>query len=184
VRPDDLNRQVLMTYDSVGSRRVEVAARRLRELNPFVQVEAVAENVGDGNAERLVGAADLVVSCAPLFAERLAMNRAAVRQGKPLVDCAMFDFDVQVLTVLPGRGPCLECLCPEEPPAWRRQFPVFGAVAGAAGCLGAVEAIKLLTGLGEPPVGKMLLINLREMTFRKMAVHRRAGCAACGELRG
>jgi molybdopterin-synthase adenylyltransferase len=183
VRANDLNRQLLMTYDSVGSPRMAVAPRRLRELNPFVEVEAVAENVTDDNVERLVGAADLVVSCAPLFRERLALNREAVRQGKPLVDCAMYELEVQLLTVVPGRGPCLACAVPEAPPAWKREFPVFGAVAGAVGCLGAAEAIKLLAGLGEPLVGKMLLGDLRDMTFRKVAVQRRAGCAACGELR-
>src|SRR5436190_10399307 len=89
VRPDDLNRQLLMTHDWVGRPRMDLAPRRLRELNPGVEVLAVAENVHEGNVGRLVGEADLVVSCAPVFRERLLMNHEAVRQGKPLVDCAM-----------------------------------------------------------------------------------------------
>src|SRR5688572_9775523 len=91
VRPDDLNRQLLMTHDNIGRPRMEVAPRRLRELNPDLEVVAVAENVGEDNVGRLVGEADLVVSCAPLFRERLLLNREAVRQGKPLVDCAMYE---------------------------------------------------------------------------------------------
>src|SRR5262245_4681456 len=182
VRPNDLNRQLLMTYDSVGSPRMEVAPRRLRELNPFVEVEAVAENINDENAGRLVGGADLVVSCAPLFGERLAMNREAVRQGKPLVDCAMYELEARLLTVVPGRGPCLACLAPEAPPGWKREFPVFGAVAGAVGCLGAVEAIKLLAGLGEPLIGKMLVADLRDTTFRKVGLQRDPRCTAGGHL--
>jgi molybdopterin-synthase adenylyltransferase len=181
VRANDLNRQLLMSHEAIGRPRVEQAARRLRELNPFVEVETVAENVTEDNAERLVGRADLVMSCAPLFRERLLLNRAAVAQGKPLVDCAMYELEMQLTTVVPGRTPCLACLYPEEPPAWKREFPVFGAVAGTVACLGAMEAIKVLAGLGEPLLGKMLVADLRDMTFRKVAVTRRAGCLVCGE---
>jgi len=183
LRPDDLNRQTLMSHAGIGQPRVGQAAGRLREHNPHITVEAVAENVGEGNAARLVGGVDLVVSCAPLFRERLLMNREAVRQGKPLVDCAMYELEGQLTTVLPGRSPCLACLCPEEPAGWNRRFPVFGAVAGAVGCLGAMEAIKVLAGLGEPLAGKLLTFDLRDMTFRRAAIRRRAGCAVCGAAR-
>jgi molybdopterin-synthase adenylyltransferase len=180
LRPDDLNRQLLMSHAEIGRPRVEQAARRLRELSPFVEVEAVAENVNEANAERLVGRADLVVSCAPRFRERLLLNRAAVAQGKPLVDCAMYELEAQLTTVVPGRTPCLACLYPEEPPGWERRFPVFGAVAGTVGCLGAMEAVKVLAGLGEPLLGQLLICDLRDMTFRKVALARRPGCAVCG----
>ncbi len=182
VRPNDLNRQLLMTHAGIGQPRVDQAARRLRELNPHVNVVAVPENVTDANAGHLVAQADLVVSCAPLFTERLALNRAAVAQGKPLVDCAMFDMDAQLTIVRPGQGPCLECLYPEPPPAWQRRFPVLGAVAGVIGCLGALEAIRLLAGLGEGLAGSMLLLDLRENGLRKVTLRRRPTCPACGHL--
>jgi molybdopterin/thiamine biosynthesis adenylyltransferase len=182
VRANDLNRQVLMTYEGVGQLRMDVAPARLRQLNPFLEVDAVAQNVSADNVEGLVRRADLVMSCAPLFSERLLMNREAVRQNKPLIDCAMYELEVQLMTVVPGRTPCLACLCPEPPPAWNRRFPVFGAVAGTAGCLGAVEAIKVLAGLGEPLLGKMLLGDLRDMTFRRVNVRRNPNCAVCGQL--
>lgn len=180
VRLDDLNRQLLMTHESVGSPRMEIAPKRLRELNPDVQIEAVAENINERNVERLVGMADLVVSCAPLFSERLLMNRAAVRQNRPLIDCAMYELEGVLTTVLPGRGPCLACLYPEVPATWKREFPVFGAVAGTVGCLGAVEAIKVLAGLGEPLAGQLLTFDLRDMTFRKAVFKRRSDCPVCG----
>jgi molybdopterin/thiamine biosynthesis adenylyltransferase len=180
VRLNDLNRQLLMTTDAVGTPRVECAARRLRELNPHIEIEIVAENVREDNVERLVGRVDLVVDCAPLFRERLLLNRAAVRHGKPLVDCAMYDLEAQITTIVPGRTPCLACLYPEEPPGWKREFPVFGAVAGVIGSLGAVEAIKVLAGLGEPLLGRLLLCDLRDMTFRRAQIKRRADCAVCG----
>src|SRR5207237_1968048 len=106
----------------------------------------------------------------------------AVRQGKPLVDCAMYDLEAQVTTVQPGRTPCLACLYPEEPPEWMREFPVFAAVSGMIGCLGAMEAIKVLTGLGEPLYGKLLLCDLTDMTFRKIDIQRKADCPVCGSL--
>jgi molybdopterin/thiamine biosynthesis adenylyltransferase len=181
LRLDDLNRQLLMTTDGVGTPRADLAARRLRELNPTLEIQPVAENVSAANVERLVGGVDLVAACAPTFAERLLMNRAAVSQGKPLVDCAMYELQAQLTTVIPGRTPCLACLYPAEPPHWKREFPVFGAVAGAVGCLGAMETIKVLSGLGEPLLGHMLLCDLGDMTFRKVALKRRPDCPVCGE---
>jgi molybdopterin/thiamine biosynthesis adenylyltransferase len=180
VRLDDLNRQLLMTHAGLGRPRAELAPVRLRELNPHVEVEAVNENISAANADRLVAGVDLVVGCAPLFEERLELNRAAVRQGKPLVDCAMYDLEVQLTTVLPGRSACLACLYPEPPALWRRRFPVFGAVSGVVGSLGAVEAIKVLAGLGEPLAGWLLLGDLGDMSFRKVRVERRADCPVCG----
>jgi molybdopterin-synthase adenylyltransferase len=184
VRPNDLNRQLLMTEQAVGRPRMEIAPQRLRELNPHVEVEAVAENVTEDNVARLVGRVDLVAACAPLFRERLLLNREAVRQNRPLVDCAMYDLEAQLTVVRPGRTPCLACLYPEEPPGWRREFPVFGAMAGAVGCLGALEAIKVLAGLGEPLSGKMLLCDLRDMTFRQAVLKRRPDCPVCGTMDG
>lgn len=180
IRANDLNRQLLMTTEAVGRPRMEIAPQRLRELNPHVEIEAIAENISAENVARLVGRVDLVAACAPLFRERLLLNREAVRQKKPLVDCAMYDLEAQLTTIVPGRTPCLACLYPAEPPGWRREFPVFGATAGAIACLGAMEAIKVLAGLGEPLYGKMLLCDLRDMTFRQTILKRRADCPVCG----
>jgi molybdopterin-synthase adenylyltransferase len=182
LRLNDLNRQLLMTTEAVGTLRADLAARRLRELNPTIEIVCIAENVSAANVERLVGGVDLVAACAPTFAERLLMNRAAVRQGKPLVDCAMYDMQGQVTTVIPGLTPCLACLYPVEPRHWKREFPVFGAVSGVVGCLGAVEAIKVLAGLGEPLLGRMLLCDLGDMTFQKVAINRRLDCPVCGGI--
>lgn len=179
-RLDDLNRQLLMTTEDLGRPRVETAAQRLRELNPHVEICAVGENISEKNAADLVSRCDVVVSAAPQFAERLLMNREAVRQQKPLVDCSMYDLELRLMTVLPGRTPCLECLYPEPPPNWQRQFPVFSAVSCAVGSLAAMEVIKLLAGFGEPLAGRLLLGDLRDMSFRTLPIARRDDCAACG----
>lgn len=180
IKPSDLNRQLLMTHDGLGSSRVESAQRRLKELNPRLEVLAIPENITEENAAKLVGEVDLVVDCAPLFPERFAMNRQCIEQGKPLVDCAMYDCEFQVTTILPGQTPCLACLYPEDPPAWRREFPVFGAVSGTVACLGAIEVIKLLSGLGEPLLGTLLTCDLRDMTFQRRQLLKRDDCHVCG----
>jgi molybdopterin-synthase adenylyltransferase len=180
VKPADLNRQLLMTHAAVGSSRVECAARRLRELNPRVDVVTAPENVTAANAARLVGMADVVACCAPLFEERFLLNEQCVRQGRPMVDCAMYELTGQLTTILPGRTACLACRVPEPPATWRRQFPVFGAVSGTVGCLGAMEAIKLITGIGEPLADRLLTFDLRDVRFRTLKTARRPDCEVCG----
>ncbi|WP_425398721.1 HesA/MoeB/ThiF family protein [Aeoliella sp.] len=178
-KPSDLNRQLLLTTDSTGQQRVATAKRRLAEFNPLVEVEAVVENLSEQNAERLVGSVDLVVDCAPLFEERYAMNAAAMRLNKPIVECGMYDLEAQLTTMLPGQTPCLACLYPEKPAWWRREFPVFGAVSGSLGCLAAMEAIKVLAGFGDTLASKLLVYNLRTMQFRTIELQRRPNCPVC-----
>jgi molybdopterin/thiamine biosynthesis adenylyltransferase len=180
VKPSDLNRQLLMTHDWIGKPRIESIRRRLLELNPRLEIVTVAENVHENNAADLVSQADVIVDCAPLFPERFAMNRQAVAQGKPLVECAMYEMEAQIMTVVPGQSPCLQCVFPEEPPNWTREFPVLGAVSGTVACMGAVEAVKLITGMGQPLAGRMVRMDLRTMDFQTMSLSRRDTCPVCG----
>lgn len=183
LKPGDLNRQLLQTHDRIGKPRIETIVRRLRELNPRLDIVAVGENVSDVNAAELVAQADVVVDAAPLFEERFALNRAAVAARKPMVECAMYALEAHVTTILPGRTPCLECFVPEKPPHWKREFPVLGAVSGTAGCLGAVEVVKLLTGLGEPLAGVLLAMDLATMQFRRLKTARRKDCPVCAGVK-
>ena len=176
----DLNRQLLMTHDWLGKPRVHCAAARLKELNPNLEVVAVEENITPENASGLVGDADLVVDCAPLFEERLALNDAAFLHRKPMVECAMYELQATITSIIPNETPCLRCLVPEAPSSWKREFPVFGAVSGTVGCIAAMEAIKLLTGLGEPLLGRMLSMDLRTVQFQETKIARRADCSTCG----
>jgi molybdopterin-synthase adenylyltransferase len=94
----------------------------------------------------------------------------------------VFEMEAQITSIVPGRTPCLEGLCREAPAHWKRQFPVFGAVSGMAGCLGAMEVIKVLTGLGEPLFGRLLVCDLRSMSFRTLKVKRDPQCTVCGTI--
>jgi molybdopterin-synthase adenylyltransferase len=165
VQPGDLNRQILMTDDWVGRPRIESAARRLREFNPTIEVVAVGENISDDNADALVQQAELVVDAAPLFQERLAMNDAAQRQGKPVVEAAMYELEASLTVIHPPSTPSFRDLVPDVPAGWKRRFPVLGAVSGAVACLAATEAIKLITGCGEPLTNRLLRMDLRTMQF-------------------
>ncbi|MBV6498561.1 MAG: Protein HesA, vegetative [Prosthecobacter sp.] len=177
----DLNRQLLQTRSQVGKSRMESILRRLGELNPDCELIGIAENVSAENADGLVAQADIVVDAAPLFQERLALNTAAHRAGKPMVECAMHGMEASVTTFLPGRTGCLGCYVPEVPPSWKRQFPVFGAVSGTAACIGAMEVIKLITGIGEPLAGEMLCMNLEKVSFRRVKLPHRKDCQVCGK---
>ena len=181
--PSDLNRQLLMTSDWLGKPRIDSACRRLAELNPTIEIVGEAANIGEDNVARLVAGVDVVVSAAPLFVERFLLNREAVRQGKVMVDAAMYDTTATVTTMVPGQTPCLACLYPENPPAWRRQFPVFGATSGTVACIAALEAIKAIAGFGRLLAGELLIIDLANLSFRKMKVRRNPACPVCGGSR-
>lgn len=180
IKPSDLNRQLLMTRAGIGSSRLESIVRRLQELNPDVDIVPVAENVTEENADRLVHQADVVVDAAPLFEERYALNRAAVKQGKPMVESAMYELEAHLTTIVPGETPCLQCLYPEPSKTWTRRFPVFGAVSGSVGAMAAMEVIKLIAGFGQPLKGRLLAYDLRDFTFRTLRVRRNVVCSVCG----
>ena len=182
VKHSDLNRQILMTYDWLGKPRVESAVLRLKELNPRLEIEGIPENINEKNASELVGNADIVFDCAPLFEERFAMNRACVQQRKPLIDAAMYGMEGQLTTILPGKTPCLACLYPSFPEAWEREFPVFGAVSALVGNLAVCEGIKVLAGFGTLLAGILLHYDTRNMEFRKLKLKRNENCPICSSV--
>lgn len=179
LKPSDLHRQVLQQADRVGRPRLESIRERLRALNPRVEVVAIPENPSPENADRLVGMADVVIDAAPRFEERLALNDAAVRLGRPMVEASMHAWEAHVTVLRPGDGPCLRCLVPEVPSDWTRRFPVLGAVSGTAGCIAAAEAVKLLTGLGQPLVGRLLVLDLLNGTTRRLHLACEPDCPVC-----
>ena len=179
LQPSDLNRQLLQTHDHIGKPRMDSIVRRLHELNPRCEIVGHAENVTAENADALVAQADIVVDAAPLFQERLALNAATMRARKPMVECAMHTLEASVTTFVPGRTGCLACYVPEAPPTWKRQFPVFGAVSGTAACIGAMEVIKLITGIGETLCGELLSMDLGSLQFRKVRLPKHDECAVC-----
>jgi molybdopterin/thiamine biosynthesis adenylyltransferase len=175
----DLNRQVLGCEDSLGQPRASRFAQRLRSMNRFVTVEAIDHEPDDAEALELARRVDLIVASPPTFTERLRLNRAAVAADIPLVDAAQWGMTGTLIVVRPGQTACLRCLYPDDPP-FEEHFPVVGAISSAIGSLAALEAIKLLSGCGEPLAGKMLLIDAYQGITQQLALERRADCPVCG----
>ncbi|MFT4549457.1 MAG: molybdopterin/thiamine biosynthesis adenylyltransferase [Verrucomicrobiales bacterium] len=180
LRSDDLNRQVLMSREHIGKPRAACAAETLSRFKPEIEVEAIPSNITEDNAAELVARADIVFDCAPLFQERFLMNEQCVAQNKPLIDSAMFNFDGQVITIVPGQTPCLACLYPEIPEHWKRRFPVLGAVSALIANIAALEGIKLITAIAPAALGEMILVDARSMGLEKISIKRRPDCAVCG----
>jgi molybdopterin/thiamine biosynthesis adenylyltransferase len=144
-----------------------------------VEVVTIEQNISSQNAEDLVSQADVVIDAAPLFEERLAMNHACRRLRKPMVEAAMYEMEFSVTVFHPDRPGCLACHCPEPPTWWKRRFPVFGAVSAVAGSLAAVEVIKLISGFGEPLIGRMIAGDLRAGRVRTVSLPLDVDCEVC-----
>ncbi|MGJ3252422.1 MAG: HesA/MoeB/ThiF family protein [Elainellaceae cyanobacterium] len=181
LKRDDMNRQILMTDDWVGKPRVFKAKDTLAAINPDIEIEARCEFVTADNVDGLVQSADLALDCAFDFKERTLLNAACVRWGKPMVEAAMNDMEAYLTTIIPGETPCLSCIFPEIPEWDRWGFGVLGAVSGTLACLTALEAVKLITGLGEPLLGKLLTIDLARAEFAKRRPYRDPECPVCGK---
>ena len=181
LRLDDLNRQILMNTPGLGQSRADVATATLASLNPDVAVEAVPENISPENALSLVRRCDLVVSAAPLFSERLAMNAAAVASGTPLVDAAMYDMEARLFVRETASDPCLACLYPADPPEWNRRFPVLGAVSGTIGSLAALAAIQVLADMPRAAAGRLTHLDLSTLSQQHVIIQRRDTCPVCGK---
>ena len=182
LRPSDLNRQLLMTHDHLGKPRIESAVRRLQAINPRMEIVSEPSNMTEDNAARLVSLADVVVDCAPLFQERYLLNREAMAQGRPMVEAAVFDLEYHLTTFIPGQTACLRCLYPQLSTDWTRRFPVVGAVPGSVASMAALEAIKLITGMGQTLAGRLLVGDLRYYQFKSLRLQRVSGCPDCGRL--
>jgi molybdopterin/thiamine biosynthesis adenylyltransferase len=185
VELSNLQRQVVHSDDRVGLRKTASATQAIRALNPEVRVVAHDEMLTEQNADRLIGGYDVVVDGSDTFATRYALNDAAVRAGIPVVHASVFRFEGQLTVLLPFEGPCYRCLYPTPPPPdldpGCAVAGVLGVVPGVMGLLQATEAIKLILGIGESLVGRLLAWDALEGTFREIELRRDPACAVCGD---
>jgi molybdopterin/thiamine biosynthesis adenylyltransferase len=175
----DLNRQVLGCEEGLNQPRMPRFAEYLRSMNRFVTVEAIDHEPSDEEARRLAHECDVILSCAPTFEERLRLNRAAVQARVPLVDAAQWGMGGTLVVVDPGRTACLRCLYPDDPP-FEEMFPVVGAISSALGALAALEAIKILSGTGEPMYGRLWMIDSFRAHSSIVDLQRNPNCPCCG----
>lgn len=178
----DLNRQILMDSTRVGEERMACAVENLKRINPGVVIESHPEKITGINSGRWVEAADIVVDARYDFPERYELNRLCVEYDKPMVEAAMYGFEISLTTILPGITPCLSCMYPEQNNDWEPfGFPVLGAVSGIAGCLAAIEVIKVLTEIGQPYYNTLYRINTLNMQSYSMLLKKNPECTCCSE---
>lgn len=185
VDESNLQRQTLFATGDIGRSKAQIASQRVREINPLVAADPIALRFDAGNARELVRLYDIVVDCTDRFETRYLINDACALEGKPDVYASIFRFDGQVSVFRRGRGPCYRCLFPQAPPAGTvptcAEGGVLGVLAGIVGTLQANEALKLILAIGEPLIGRLLLVDALGARMREVQIERDAACPLCGD---
>ncbi len=178
----NLHRQILYTTDDLDYPKVEAAAARLEKLNPLIKAEAVSENVNAGNVERLIDGVDLVVDGLDNMGTRYLINRACVKAKIPYVFGAAIGMEGNLSVFNSPKTPCLECVLPNLSDNELLKCDtrgVLGATPGIIGAMQAFEAIKVLTGVGTPLEGKLMICDFTDMSFTTIDIAKRTNCPSC-----
>ena len=185
VDESNLQRQIIHGTSDVGRPKMESARDRIMDINPNVHVEAYEEALSSENALEIFKDFDIVVDGTDNFPTRYLVNDACVLSGKPNVYGSIFRFEGQASVFYAEEGPCYRCLYPEPPPPGLvpscAEGGVLGILPGAIGTIQATETVKLILGIGEPLIGRLLLYDALDMRFREMKLHKDPSCPVCGE---
>ena len=178
---NNLNRQILGWQRDIGKSKAKVAKEKLEALNSEIEVEAVVAEITRDNVHNLIGDVDVVVDGQDNWKTRFILNEYCVTRGIPFVHAGVSAMHGQMTTIVPGKGPCLRCIFPKDPPEVE-EIPVLGATPALFASLQVMEAIKLVTGMGRLLVGRMLFASGEEMAFETVEVKRNIKCPVCGGL--
>lgn len=181
----NLQRQILHRQEDVGKPKVESARRTINALNPDVNVIAHRERLYSDNVFAVFENYDIIVDGTDNFQTRYLTNDAAVMTNKTVVHGSIFQFDGQVTVFKPKDGPCYRCLFPAPPPPGAvpncAEAGVFGVLPGIVGSIQAVEVLKLILGLGDPLIGRLLIFDALAMEFSEVKIRRDPNCPVCGD---
>ncbi len=177
---NDLNRQVLCWQRDVGRFKVKVAKEKLELLNSEIEVKAVAAEITKDNVYDVIGDVDTVIDGQDNWKTRFIINEYCVTHNIPFIHAGVSVLHGQITTIMPGKGPCLRCIFPKDPPE-AEKIPVLGATPALFASLQVMETVKLVTGLGRPLVGRMLFANGEEMVFETVEVKRNVECPVCAD---
>jgi len=184
VDASNLQRQVIHGTSTIGKLKVESARAKLLDLNPDIQVDVYNEPYTSENALRIARDYDIILDGTDNFPTRYLTNDVAVFLGKPNVYASIYRFDGQVSVFYAKEGPCYRCLFPEPPPPGLvpscAEGGVLGVLPGTIGTLQATEALKVLLGIGDPLIGKLLLYNALDMSFDFVKLKKNPNCRVCG----
>jgi molybdopterin/thiamine biosynthesis adenylyltransferase/rhodanese-related sulfurtransferase len=185
VDESNLQRQIIHGQSDIGRPKAESAAATVREINPLVNVVVHNTALDRDNVREIFSQYDLIVDGTDNFATRYMVNDAAVLLGKPYVWGSIYRFDGQASVFWAEHGPCYRCLYPEPPPPGMvpscAEGGVLGVLCASIGAIQVTEAIKLITGIGEPLVGGLTVYDALEMSYRKIRVRKDPACVLCGE---
>jgi adenylyltransferase/sulfurtransferase len=185
VDESNLQRQIIHGQSDIGRSKAESARDSVLEINPLVQVNVHEMHLDSSNVMDLFAQYDLIVDGTDNFATRYLVNDAAVLLGKPYVWGSIYRFDGQASVFWAEHGPCYRCLYPEPPPPGMvpscAEGGVLGVLCASIGSIQVNEAIKLITGIGEPLVGSLMVYDALEMEYRKIKVRKDPNCPVCGE---
>jgi adenylyltransferase/sulfurtransferase len=181
VELNNLNRQILYWEEDVGKTKIKSALEKLRRLNSEVKVEGLKIEIKEENIASIIKEADVVVDGMDNFKARFLLNKACVNLGIPFVHAAVYELTGELMTIIPGKGPCYQCYVVKEI-SEAKPIPVLGATPGVMACLETIETVKLITGIGKPLVGKLLFFDGLNMEFRTVDVKRVDDCPVCGSL--
>jgi len=180
----NLQRQVIHGTSRIGTLKVDSARERMLDLNPDIQVDAYNEPFTSENAMRIAADYDLIIDGTDNFPTRYLTNDVCVLLGKPNIYGSIFRFDGQVSVFYAKEGPCYRCLFPEPPPPGLvpscAEGGVLGVLPGIIGSLQATEALKLILGIGETLIGRLMLFNALDMTFEFVKLRKNPNCKICG----
>jgi len=180
VEESDLNRQILYGYNDIGRPKVKAAAERLREVNPSISIHVHAEKLTRSNIDDILRGSDMIMDGLDNWETRLIINEYAVRMRKPFIHGGVDGYYGQVLVVLPGRGPCLACLFPKPPPS--RTVNIVVQTVALTASIQVSEAFKLITGLGKPALGSLIIVDSLKPSVEHIPVQRNPMCPVCSSL--
>ena len=185
VDESNLQRQIIHGQSDIGRSKAESARDSVREINPLIEVMLHAERLDSSNVMEIFAAYDLIVDGTDNFATRYLVNDACVLLGKPYVWGSIYRFDGQASVFWAEHGPCYRCLYPEPPPPGMvpscAEGGVLGVLCASIGSIQVTEAIKLIAGIGEPLLGRLMIYDALDMNYRTVKVRKDPNCAVCGE---
>jgi molybdopterin/thiamine biosynthesis adenylyltransferase len=185
VEASNLQRQVIHSTERLGVKKVDSARQSIQALNPDVKVVAIDEMLLADNVDRLIAGYDVILDGTDTFETRYLLNDAAVAAGIPVVHASVFRFEGQLTTFVPYEGPCYRCLYPTPPPPELAPgcsvAGVLGVVPGIMGLLQANEVLKVLLGIGDPLVGRLLLFDALDGSFSELRLSRDPQCPTCSD---
>lgn len=179
VELSNLNRQPLYTDEDIGKEKALAATHKLGKLSPSVEVIPVCQRVTEKNIVDIIRGANVVIDGMDNFEDRFILNSACISQRIPFIHGGIYGLDGEMTTIIPGKTACLACIFPQVPKT-EKGIPVFGVTPALVGSLQAMEAIKLLTGIGNLLTNKMLYFRGETMEFSLVNLTRRPDCKVCG----